>query len=92
MFDASFTEWAKSIQSGQRRLFRCDDGNVLVFADGKLTRTHDDVLGAERASLGFDPRSHSETLYAFYFPNEKLLFLPDLMFKDAVPPFGFPDW
>ncbi|MGR8921461.1 MAG: MBL fold metallo-hydrolase [Gammaproteobacteria bacterium] len=49
-------------------------------------------IGNKRIRLLYLPRSHSETLYAFFLPEEKVLFLPDLMFKDAVPPFGFPDW
>lgn len=49
-------------------------------------------IGNKRIQLLYLPRSHSETLYAFHLPQEKVLFLPDLMFKDAVPPFGFPDW
>ncbi len=50
------------------------------------------VLGSVRVQLLYLPRSHSETLVAAYIPEKKVLFLPDLMFKDAVPPFGFPDW
>jgi glyoxylase-like metal-dependent hydrolase (beta-lactamase superfamily II) len=50
------------------------------------------VIGNTQVKMLYFPRSHSETLYAFHFPSEKVLFLPDLMFKDAVPPFGFPDW
>lgn len=49
-------------------------------------------IGSRRLELLFLPRSHSETLYAFYLPDVKVVFLPDLLFKDAVPPFGFPDW
>ena len=50
------------------------------------------VLGSKTVRLLYLPRSHSETLVAFHLPQEKVLFLPDLMFKNAVPPFGFPDW
>lgn len=50
------------------------------------------VIGNAQVQMLYLPRSHSETLYAFFLPSEQVLFLPDLMFKDAMPPFGFPDW
>ena len=50
------------------------------------------IVGDKTINLLYLPRSHSETLYAFHLPEQKVLFLPDLMFKDAMPPFGFPDW
>ena len=50
------------------------------------------TIGDVRVDLHYLPRSHSETLYAFHLPEQRVLFLPDLMFKDAFPPFGFPDW
>ena len=52
----------------------------------------DIVISNIQVQMLYFPRSHSETLCAFYLPSAKVLFLPDLMFKDAVPPFGFPDW
>ena len=52
----------------------------------------DMAIGNTQVQILYFPRSHSETLCAFYLPSEKVLFLPDLMFKDAMPPFGFPDW
>jgi len=36
-------------------------------------------------------KSHSDTLYAFYFPGEKLLFTADLGMVKTVPPAGVPD-
>ena len=50
------------------------------------------LVGNKTLNLLYLPRSHSETLYAFHLPDQKVLFLPDLMFKNAMPPFGFPDW
>ncbi len=50
------------------------------------------MIGDTLLRMLYLPRSHSETLYAAYLPDAKVLFLPDLMFKDAMPPFGFPDW
>ena len=35
--------------------------------------------------------SHSDTLYAFYFPSEKLLFTADLGLVRTIPPLGVPD-
>ena len=40
----------------------------------------------------FMPRSHSTTLFCFYFPDHSVVFAPDMMFVQAMPPFGFPDW
>jgi glyoxylase-like metal-dependent hydrolase (beta-lactamase superfamily II) len=37
-------------------------------------------------------RSHSSTLYGFYLPDQDVVFAPDMMFVNAIPPFGFPDW
>lgn len=38
------------------------------------------------------PFSHSSTMYGFYVPSEDVVFAPDMMFVNAVPPFGFPDF
>jgi glyoxylase-like metal-dependent hydrolase (beta-lactamase superfamily II) len=36
--------------------------------------------------------SHSDTLYAFYLPQQRVLFSPDVGFVKALPPFGLPDF
>ena len=38
------------------------------------------------------PMSHSSTLYGFHIPSASVVFAPDMMFVNAVPPFGFPDF
>ncbi len=38
------------------------------------------------------PFSHSSTIYGFHIPSDNVVFAPDMMFVDAVPPFGFPDF
>ena len=38
------------------------------------------------------PLSHSHTLYGFHVPTESTVFAADMMFVNAVPPFGFPDF
>lgn len=67
---------------------------------------HDDVLpptrtlrGDEELDLGgvrvqalYLGRSHTDTLYAFLFPAQRVLFAPDTAFLHALPPFGLPDW
>lgn len=35
--------------------------------------------------------SHTDTLYAFYLPKQRLVFAPDLAFVHTVPPAGVPD-
>lgn len=57
-----------------------------------MTGDSEITIGNIQVKMLYFPRSHSETLYAFHLPSENVLFLPDLMFKDAMPPFGFPDW
>jgi glyoxylase-like metal-dependent hydrolase (beta-lactamase superfamily II) len=49
-------------------------------------------LGSARIQMLFLPQSHSTTLYGFYLPEQKVVFAPDLMFVEAFPPFGLPDW
>jgi len=67
---------------------------------------HDDVLKPTRTlegdqELRFGPvvvralylgHSHTDTLYAFFIPSERLVFAPDTAFVHAFPPFGLPDW
>jgi glyoxylase-like metal-dependent hydrolase (beta-lactamase superfamily II) len=48
-------------------------------------------IGGVRIELLDMGLSHSDTLYAFYLPEAKLLFAPDLGFVRAVPPAGMPD-
>jgi glyoxylase-like metal-dependent hydrolase (beta-lactamase superfamily II) len=49
-------------------------------------------LGGIEVRMMFMPMSHSTTLYGFYIPEEDTVFAPDMMFVEAMPPFGFPDW
>jgi glyoxylase-like metal-dependent hydrolase (beta-lactamase superfamily II) len=48
-------------------------------------------LGKVELKLLYMGRSHSDTLYAFYFPAERVAFTPDLAFIRSLPPFGVPD-
>jgi glyoxylase-like metal-dependent hydrolase (beta-lactamase superfamily II) len=50
------------------------------------------VLGGVVVSLLYLPRSHSQTLYAYYFKSERAVFTPDTAFIRSFPPFGLPDW
>jgi len=50
------------------------------------------VLGNVEVEALYMPNSHSDTLYAFRIPSEGVVFAPDMMFVDHVPPFGFPDF
>ncbi len=50
------------------------------------------MLGSVRSQLLFMPLSHSRTLFGFHFPDQSVVFAPDMMFVKAMPPFGFPDW
>ena len=57
------------------------------------------IAGDQTLTLGdltiealYMPLSHSHTLYGFYIPSDNVVFAPDMMFVNAVPPFGFPDF
>ncbi len=41
--------------------------------------------------LSYGHNSHSNTLYSFYLPKEKILYGPDLAFVKMFPPAGMPD-
>jgi len=68
-----------------------------VNADvAKVTRA---ISGDQTLTLGgigvealYMPFSHSSTIYGFHVPSESVVFAPDMMFVNAVPPFGFPDF
>jgi glyoxylase-like metal-dependent hydrolase (beta-lactamase superfamily II) len=36
--------------------------------------------------------SHTDTLFAFHLPEQRVLFTADVGFVRMLPPFGFPDW
>jgi glyoxylase-like metal-dependent hydrolase (beta-lactamase superfamily II) len=46
------------------------------------------TLNVQSIDLG---RGHADRLWAFYFPDAKLLFAPDLAFVKTLPPFNLPD-
>jgi glyoxylase-like metal-dependent hydrolase (beta-lactamase superfamily II) len=50
------------------------------------------TIGATTIEALYMPFSHSSTMYGFYVPSESVVFAPDMMFVNAVPPFGFPDF
>ena len=56
--------------------------------EGDQTLVFDDV----EVSALYMPYSHSHTLYGFYVHEHDVVFAPDMMFVNAVPPFGFPDF
>jgi len=37
-------------------------------------------------------RSHTDTLFAYYFPEQRTVFAPDTAFIHSLPPFGLPDY
>lgn len=49
-------------------------------------------LGAVRVELLFLGSSHSSTLYAYHFPEQRAVFAPDTAFLRSLPPFGLPDY
>lgn len=57
-----------------------------ISEDQKLT------LGGIEVEALYMPFSHSSTLYGFHVPSDSVVFAPDMMFVNAVPPFGFPDF
>ena len=50
------------------------------------------TLGGVVVKALFVPFSHSHTLYGFHIPADDVVFAPDMMFVNAMPPFGFPDF
>ncbi|CAN0589585.1 unnamed protein product, partial [Ectocarpus sp. 12 AP-2014] len=50
------------------------------------------MFGGIAVEALYMPFSHSSTLYGFHVPSESVVFAPDMMFVNAVPPFGFPDF
>lgn len=76
--NASLDDWPHAAQIAR----------VNVPVEGDV----DMMLGSVRARLLYMPRSHSTTLYGFHFPDESVVYAPDMMFVKAMPPFGFPDW
>lgn len=49
-------------------------------------------LGSVRVQLLYLGQSHTDTLYAFHFPEQRTLFAPDAAFLHTLPPFGLPDY
>ncbi len=49
-------------------------------------------LGGITVEALYMPHSHSTTIYGFHVPSADVVFAPDMMFVNAVPPFGFPDF
>ncbi|HKO93499.1 MAG TPA: MBL fold metallo-hydrolase [Polyangiaceae bacterium] len=49
-------------------------------------------LGAVPVQLLYLGQSHTDTLYAFHFPEQGALFAPDAAFLRSLPPFGLPDY
>jgi glyoxylase-like metal-dependent hydrolase (beta-lactamase superfamily II) len=49
-------------------------------------------IGGVEIRMLYLGRSHSDTLYAFHLPGERLAYTPDLAFKRAFPPGGMPDY
>ncbi len=61
---------------------------VTQFITGDQTLQFGDV----KVEALYMPFSHSSTMYGFHVPSEGVVFAPDMMFVNAVPPFGFPDF
>lgn len=49
-------------------------------------------VGDRRIRLIDFDHAHGEHLYGFFFPQQRLLYGPDLAFCRTLPPFGFPDF
>ncbi len=49
----AFDGWAGAVRVGERRFFRCGDGNVLCDCAGRLTSARDEQHAARSVPLGF---------------------------------------
>jgi glyoxylase-like metal-dependent hydrolase (beta-lactamase superfamily II) len=49
-------------------------------------------IGSVEVRLVFLGHSHSDTLYAYYFPAQRVVYAPDTAFIRTMPPFGLPNW
>ena len=49
-------------------------------------------LGGVEIQFLYMQDSHSHTLFGFYIPQDNVVFAPDMMFVQAMPPFDFPDF
>ena len=65
-----------------------DVAQVTRAISGDQTLT----LGGVEVEALYMPFSHSHTLYGFHIPSDDVVFAPDMMFVNAMPPFGFPDF
>lgn len=50
------------------------------------------MLGDVEVQALYMPFSHSHTLYGFLVPSAGVVYAPDMMFVQTVPPFDFPDF
>ncbi len=64
-----------------------------------VAKVTQEITGDQTLTIGgisvealYMPFSHSSTIYGFHIPTESVVFAPDMMFVNAVPPFGFPDF
>lgn len=62
-----------------------------VAITGELKGDTTLAVGGETLRLLYLGRSHTDTLYAFYFPERRALFAPDMGFVKTVIPGGLPD-
>lgn len=76
--NALLDDWPQA--SDIARVTRPMDGDVDI------------TLGETKVRLLYMPHSHSSTLYGFYVPAARVVFAPDMMFRETLPPFGLPDW
>ncbi len=70
------------------RLFEVDALAPTETIEGDRDLT----IGGRTIRMLYMGRSHTDTLYAFYFSESRALFAPDLGFVRAIPPGGLPDF
>lgn len=67
-----------------------DTGDVLAPTE-LISGDHSFVIGGVRTDALYLGMSHTDTLYVFHLPAQRLVFAPDLAFVHTVQPDGVPD-
>lgn len=66
--------------------------NPVLQVTRSVTGDETLTFGGINVEFLFMPQSHSLTMFGIHIPSESAVFAPDMMFVEAMPPFGFPDW
>ena len=67
-----------------------DTKNVLPLTEVLRSQDYEFQFGTTKMQMLWLDESHSNTLYAFYFPEQGVVYGPDLAFMKAFPPAGMP--